>query len=180
MADYFAPQLYWTERQTEQRFTRLLAWWASENVSHRHLWPGINTADIGKNRTASEIVWQTDQIGPETRSSGVIHWTASALRENRDPRSVRASRPGTRIPVVGLPTARDPFHRGRIRRARPDHHRPQCRQNSAIGCGGSNPRGVVLENRDLPRHHPPHPGAPDLPRNAAQRNPSPHSLQPGH
>jgi uncharacterized lipoprotein YddW (UPF0748 family) len=84
MADYFAPQLYWRERQTEQRFTRLLAWWASENVSHRHLWPGINTADIGKNRTAAEIVWQTDQIGPETRSSGVIHWNASALRENRD------------------------------------------------------------------------------------------------
>ena len=84
MADYFAPQLYWTERQTEQRFSRLLAWWASENVSHRHLWPGINTADIGKNRTASEIVWQTDQIGPETHSSGVIHWNASALQENRD------------------------------------------------------------------------------------------------
>ena len=84
MADYFAPQLYWTERQTEQRFSRLLAWWASENVSHRHLWPGINTADIGKNRTASEIVWQTDQIGPKTHSSGVIHWNASALQENRD------------------------------------------------------------------------------------------------
>ncbi len=84
MADYFAPQLYWTERQTEQRFSRLLAWWASENVSHRHLWPGINTADIGKNRTASEIVWQSDQIGPKTHSSGVIHWNASALQENRD------------------------------------------------------------------------------------------------
>jgi hypothetical protein len=84
MADYFAPQLYWTERQTEQRFTKLLAWWASENVARRHLWPGINAADIGKNRTAAEVVWQADQIGPETRSSGVIHWNASALLENRD------------------------------------------------------------------------------------------------
>lgn len=84
MADYFSPQLYWTERQAEQRFTKLLAWWGSENVSQRHLWPGINSADIGKNRTAADIVWQADQVGPETHSSGVIHWNASALQENRD------------------------------------------------------------------------------------------------
>ena len=83
-ADYFAPQLYWTERQTEQRFSKLLAWWASENVAKRHLWPGINAADIGKNRSAADVVWQADRVGPETRSSGVILWNARALLENRD------------------------------------------------------------------------------------------------
>ena len=84
LADYFAPQLYWTERQTEQRFTKLLAWWASENTGHRHLWPGLNAADIGKNRTAAEVVWQADQIAPGTGASGLALWNASALQANRD------------------------------------------------------------------------------------------------
>lgn len=84
LADYFAPQLYWTERQTGQRFSRLLAWWASENTGRRHLWPGLNAADIGKGRDAAEIVWQAGRIGPRTGSSGAVLWNASALHANRD------------------------------------------------------------------------------------------------
>jgi len=84
LADYFAPQLYWTERQAGQRFSRLLAWWASENTARRHLWPGLNAADIGKGRNAAEILWQAGQIGPRTGSSGSILWNASALHANRD------------------------------------------------------------------------------------------------
>jgi len=41
--DYFSPQLYWPIEQREQSFSVLLKWWAEENVTGRHLWPGLAT-----------------------------------------------------------------------------------------------------------------------------------------
>src|SRR5205807_1045963 len=45
--DYLAPQLYWPLDNYEQRFTRLDAWWRSENVLARHVWPGLFTMRVG-------------------------------------------------------------------------------------------------------------------------------------
>ncbi len=83
MADYFSPQLYWTEKMEGQRFSKLLAWWAGENASRKHLWPGINAADIGKNRVANEILWQAEHISGTKSAGGMIYWNASALRDNK-------------------------------------------------------------------------------------------------
>lgn len=83
MADYFAPQLYWTEKMEGQRFSKLLAWWSGENVSGKHLWPGINAADIGKNRTAADISWQAERISDDKAVNGLICWNASALQDNK-------------------------------------------------------------------------------------------------
>ncbi len=83
VADYLAPQLYWTEKQEGQRFSKLLAWWASENISGRHLWPGLNASDIGKGRNTEDILWQVRRIGDDPKSDGVLLWNASTLRDNR-------------------------------------------------------------------------------------------------
>ena len=37
--DYWAPQLYWAI-DSPQSYPALLAWWAQQNVKHRHLWIG--------------------------------------------------------------------------------------------------------------------------------------------
>jgi uncharacterized lipoprotein YddW (UPF0748 family) len=83
LADYMAPQLYWPERQEGQRFSRLLDWWAQENTAGRHLWPGLNSADIGKTRTAGEVLWQVKRIGDHPKSDGILFWNASSLKDDR-------------------------------------------------------------------------------------------------
>lgn len=83
LADYMAPQLYWPERQEAQRFSRLLAWWNTENLAHRHVWPGLNSADIGKTRTFDDLVWQVRHVAADPKTEGLLFWNASSLRENR-------------------------------------------------------------------------------------------------
>ena len=62
--DYLAPQLYWPLDNYQQRFTRLDAWWRSENVLGRHLWPGLFTMRVGS-RTDP---WPTDEIAHEVEA----------------------------------------------------------------------------------------------------------------
>ena len=83
-ADYMSPQLYWTESQEAQKFSRLLDWWASENQAGHHLWPGLNSADVGKGRDAAEILKQVQRISANPTLNGVVFWNASSLRDNRD------------------------------------------------------------------------------------------------
>ena len=45
--DYLAPQLYWPIDSKEHSFPTLLKWWADQNLQHRHLWPGLNSAEVG-------------------------------------------------------------------------------------------------------------------------------------
>jgi len=82
--DYLAPQLYWTIDKPEQSFPRLLEWWRSQNSLQRHLWPGIATDRIGKDRNATEIL---RQIGLTRRnaapSAGHILWNFRPVMENR-------------------------------------------------------------------------------------------------
>ena len=73
-ADYFAPQLYWNIGTKEQSFPVLLQWWNSQNVQHRHLWPGIDASKVsGAKWPADEIAQQiryTRQLNPP----GQIFW----------------------------------------------------------------------------------------------------------
>ncbi|MEM7388170.1 MAG: family 10 glycosylhydrolase [Verrucomicrobiota bacterium] len=60
--DYFTPQLYWRIDPPAQSFGSLVGWWAKQNQSGRHLWPGIATSRINSTvdpgRPASEILNQ--------------------------------------------------------------------------------------------------------------------------
>jgi uncharacterized lipoprotein YddW (UPF0748 family) len=63
--DYLSPQLYWPISQKAQSFTTLLTWWNSQNVLHRHVWPGLYTSRTMSGGTkgatsAAEIVRQIE------------------------------------------------------------------------------------------------------------------------
>jgi uncharacterized lipoprotein YddW (UPF0748 family) len=62
--DYLAPQLYWPLDNYQQRFTRLDAWWRSENVLGRHLWPGLFTMRVGSRNDP----WSIDEIAHEVEA----------------------------------------------------------------------------------------------------------------
>ncbi len=81
--DYCAPQLYWPIDQRPQSYSALLGWWAGENKKRRHLWPGIATERIGRDRNANEILRQID-VARRTRGvSGHVHWNMKALMNNK-------------------------------------------------------------------------------------------------
>jgi uncharacterized lipoprotein YddW (UPF0748 family) len=80
--DYFAPQLYWAIGQKSQSFATLLDWWESENVLHRHVWPGMNSLKVGGNGwQPSEIVNQIN-VTRRYNNPGHIHWSSSAIMKN--------------------------------------------------------------------------------------------------
>ncbi len=81
--DYFSPQLYWRIDPKEQSFPVLLQWWKEQNTKGVHLWPGIASDRIGKERNASEIGRQIAITRNILDEPGHIHWSFSALRENR-------------------------------------------------------------------------------------------------
>jgi uncharacterized lipoprotein YddW (UPF0748 family) len=79
--DYLAPQLYWGIAPPQTSFTTLLDWWNSENVHHRHIWPGMNSLKVGEG-------WQPSEIVSEIKATrwfpddGQVHWNISALMNN--------------------------------------------------------------------------------------------------
>ena len=81
-ADYFAPQIYWTNGTPGHSYSDLLAWWEKQNAKDRHVWPGsaaYHTTDA-TNWQPDEIV---DQVGLARRQIGVtgeIQYSFSALR----------------------------------------------------------------------------------------------------
>lgn len=81
--DYFTPQLYWPTRQLHLSFPVLLGWWDSENVTSRHLWPGINLSLEEKEENKGEI---TSQImisrGILHDDPGVVMWNIGQLMKN--------------------------------------------------------------------------------------------------
>lgn len=71
--DYLAPQLYWPSDGEQLRDQRLDAWWRSENVRGRHLWPGMLTMRVasGANRwPAAEIERQIGAFRSARAGSG--------------------------------------------------------------------------------------------------------------
>ncbi|MBI5774585.1 MAG: family 10 glycosylhydrolase [Verrucomicrobia bacterium] len=81
--DYFAPQLYWSIDAKAQSFTTLLNWWAAQNTTGRHLWPGCNTIESGGKWEAKEILNQISVTRQPRGAGGVIHYSAKALMQNR-------------------------------------------------------------------------------------------------
>lgn len=72
--DYFTPQLYWKTDAPRQPFVPLLTWWESQNVRHRHLWPGLNASN-----GASEIVAQIRATRQIVRDDGVVLWHSRSV-----------------------------------------------------------------------------------------------------
>jgi len=87
--DYFTPQLYWRIYPSDQSFTELNKWWASENKQRRHLWPGIASNRImsseDKGRPATETIKQIDVTREYASPAGPghVHWSIKAIKEDR-------------------------------------------------------------------------------------------------
>ncbi len=82
--DYLAPQLYWETARKAQSYPVLLDWWKSQNIKKRHIWPGLATYRINRNKdwTTGELVNQIKltRAAPETR--GAIHFSFKWLRDD--------------------------------------------------------------------------------------------------
>ncbi|QDT69302.1 hypothetical protein MalM25_22380 [Planctomycetes bacterium MalM25] len=83
--DYFTPQLYWAIDQKPQSFTTLLSWWATQNPTGKHLWPGLYTSKVGGEKPGyppqeiiDQIVTAREQIG----ATGHVHFSMKALSNN--------------------------------------------------------------------------------------------------
>ena len=91
--DYLAPQLYWRIDAPDQGFEKLLGWWASENVKHRGLWPGLYTSRVRRDSAAAvtKAVWEAEEIVRQVEATrangdagGTIHFSMKALADNFD------------------------------------------------------------------------------------------------
>jgi uncharacterized lipoprotein YddW (UPF0748 family) len=71
--DYFSPQLYWPI-EGRQSFPALLGWWAKQNNSGRHLWPGISVGRHDVDEVLDQIA-----ITRKQRDPGVIHWSVNSV-----------------------------------------------------------------------------------------------------
>src|SRR6185503_18961443 len=84
--DYLAPQLYWEIGGTQDRFRLLDAWWRSENVRGRHVWPALYTSHVYGGRDAwpmGEIARQVEAIRASRIGTadvpGRVHFRLAAL-----------------------------------------------------------------------------------------------------
>lgn len=85
--DYFTPQLYWPISQTPQSFPVLLDYWKTENLQHRHVWPGLFTSrvgDQGRPFPPNEIPAQIEVTRGRSGQSGHVHFSMKALMQNRE------------------------------------------------------------------------------------------------
>jgi len=84
--DYLAPQLYWQIERPDLSYPVLLRWWAEENASGRHLWPGIFTSRVlpGEGWQAEEIVRQVFVTRGHAGASGHIHFSMRVLSLSPD------------------------------------------------------------------------------------------------
>jgi uncharacterized lipoprotein YddW (UPF0748 family) len=88
--DYLVPQLYWAIDQKEQAFVPLLDYWHAQNSRGRHVWVGLFTSRVAASDaviksgwSASEIVSQIDRVREHAPGSGHVHFSMSALAQNR-------------------------------------------------------------------------------------------------
>jgi Uncharacterized protein conserved in bacteria len=89
--DYIAPQLYWQIDGYEDRFRALDAWWRSQNVQARHVWPGLYTSHVygGHDKwplgeIRKQIVTIRDSRAGTHDSPGHVHFRLAALFANDD------------------------------------------------------------------------------------------------
>ncbi|HXR03975.1 MAG TPA: family 10 glycosylhydrolase [Verrucomicrobiae bacterium] len=72
--DYFSPQLYWSMDTPQQSFPVLLNWWAQQNVQGRHLWPGLDAANVGEKWGPDEIARQIAATRQQPGAGGEIFY----------------------------------------------------------------------------------------------------------
>ncbi len=82
--DYLVPQLYWETARRAQSYPILLAWWKSQNVKKRHVWPGVATYRIGRNAdwTSGELLNQIDLTRKSDETRGAVHFSFKSLRND--------------------------------------------------------------------------------------------------
>jgi uncharacterized lipoprotein YddW (UPF0748 family) len=80
--DYFAPQLYWAVEPKEQSFSALLNWWVQQNPKGRHLWPGLNAANVGEKWGPDEIARQIKVARSQSGARGEIFYHLRNLTDN--------------------------------------------------------------------------------------------------
>jgi len=86
--DYFTPQLYWPIAQEKQSYSKLLAWWASENTKKRHLWPGnipSRANDTKRGWTPKEVADQIRATRAQSGATGNIHFSMKPLMRTEGP-----------------------------------------------------------------------------------------------
>lgn len=84
--DYFAPQLYWKVDAPGQPFRPLLNHWVQQNVSKRHIWPGLSSSRIGdreKSYAPEELLKQIEIIRETPGATGEIFFSMRSLMQNR-------------------------------------------------------------------------------------------------
>ncbi len=83
--DYLAPQLYWPIEPANLSFSKFFDWWLTQNTNLRHVWPGMASDRVLRDRQPYEILKQISH----TRSRiaymppGHLHWNFSALAKNK-------------------------------------------------------------------------------------------------
>lgn len=92
--DYATPQLYWPIAKDGQPYPSLLAWWASENVKGRHMWPGNYTSRVGTAAawTADELANQIAVTRRQGNATGNVHFSMSAFMPSTASPGARAER----------------------------------------------------------------------------------------
>ena len=108
--DYFAPQLYWPVDSPQQSFPVLLNWWAEQNVKGRHLWPGLNAANVGEKWGPDEIARQMQIMRRQSGAGGEIFYhlrnlTGQSRAGRRRPRRIPATRARAGVAVAGFRAA---------------------------------------------------------------------------
>ena len=82
--DYWTPQLYWSLDSAGQPYGPLLDWWVSQNVTHRHVWPGnaVYRADEGEDRAwpVEEVINQIERTRQTPGASGNVFFSMQAFR----------------------------------------------------------------------------------------------------
>ena len=91
--DYASPQLYWPIAKDGQPYPSLLAWWASQNVMGRHMWPGNYTSRVGTTAvwTADELVNQIAVTRRQGNATGNVHFSMSVFMPPKSPGSAAAA-----------------------------------------------------------------------------------------
>jgi len=82
--DFIAPQLYWDLSKEKQSFPKLLAWWNSENIKGRHVWPGISISGAGSSFPTDDVIKRIQIVrDQEKQNAGNLLWSFTPLHENK-------------------------------------------------------------------------------------------------
>jgi len=83
--DYLAPQLYWPIEPANLSFTKFFDWWLSQNTALRHVWPGMASERVLRDRQPYEILKEISytRMRGAYMPPGHLHWNFSALAKNQ-------------------------------------------------------------------------------------------------